>query len=102
VKQMRAYKIDLSRIEGTGDFSCPRCGTKISPDDFQINAEKACSILELTANSHGLEELVVRCNKCFSYLYLSGLPFLQKMLEQTEEAPEGREKKEAFWYIARL
>jgi len=99
VKQMHAYKIDLSRIEGDGDFSCPRCGTKISPDD---NAEKTCSILKLKVNSHGLEELMIRCNKCSSYLYLTGLPFLQKMSKQSEEKTERRGKREAFWYIAHL
>jgi len=99
VKQMHAYKIDLSRIEGNGDFSCPRCGTKISQND---DDEKACSILELKVNSHGLEELMVRCNKCSSYLYLTGVPFLQKMSEQTEEKPERIGKREAFWYIVHL
>jgi predicted RNA-binding Zn-ribbon protein involved in translation (DUF1610 family) len=27
------YTIDLTKIDGTGAFPCPKCGTMISPDD---------------------------------------------------------------------
>ena len=33
MKQAYAYKLDLTKIDGTGDFSCPKCGAIISPDD---------------------------------------------------------------------
>jgi hypothetical protein len=34
MKQLHAYEIDLTKLEGNGDFACPRRGTKISPDDY--------------------------------------------------------------------
>ena len=30
---LSTYRVDLTKIEGEGDFSCPKCGAKISPDD---------------------------------------------------------------------
>jgi uncharacterized protein with PIN domain len=94
---MHTYKIDLTKIEGNGNFSCPKCGTKISPND---DTEEAYSIVEQKVNSHGLEELVIRCNRCFSFIHLTGFSFLQKMSEMVKEELEGRGKEEAFWYIA--
>jgi len=28
---------DLTKIDGDGDFPCPRCGIVISPEDFTAN-----------------------------------------------------------------
>ena len=61
MKQIHAYKIDLTKIDGNGDFACPRCGTVISPDD---DAEEAYSILEPKVDHQGLKELVIQCKKC--------------------------------------
>jgi len=59
MKQIHRYRLDLSKIDGNGEFVCPRCGTMISPDD---DTEEAYSILEPKVNSQGLEELVIHCN----------------------------------------
>jgi len=99
IKQTHAYKIDLTEIEGNGDFSCPRCGNNISPDD---DSEDGYSILEPKVNSQGLEELVICCNNCFSHIHLIGFSFLQKMLETTEEKLEVRKKTDTFCYIAHI
>jgi len=99
IKQTHAYKIDLTKIDGNGDFSCLGCGTKISPDD---DTEEAYSILEPKVNSHGLEELVIRCNRCSSHIHLTGFSFLQKMSDTAEEELEGRKKGETFCYIAHV
>jgi predicted RNA-binding Zn-ribbon protein involved in translation (DUF1610 family) len=32
-KSQQIYKVDLTKIEGNGDFPCPKCGAIISPDD---------------------------------------------------------------------
>ena len=69
MKQTQAYKINLAKTDRNGDFSCPRCGTKISPDD---ETEEVYSILEPKVNSYGLEELVINCNKCSSRIHLTG------------------------------
>jgi DNA-directed RNA polymerase subunit RPC12/RpoP len=72
MKHMHAYKIDLTKIEGKGEFACPKCGTKISPDD---QTEAVYSILGSKVNNNGLE-VVIRCNKCSSHLYLTGFSSL--------------------------
>jgi DNA-directed RNA polymerase subunit RPC12/RpoP len=75
MKHIHAYKIDLTKIEGNGDFACPRCGTKISPDD---ETEAVFSILGSKVNSNGLE-VVIRCNNCSSHIYLTGFSLLQEL-----------------------
>jgi hypothetical protein len=85
MKQIHVYTLDLTKINGSGDFSCPRCGTSISPDDC---TEETYSILEAKVNDQGLEELMIRCNKCSSQLHLTGFSLLQKLLETDKEEPE--------------
>ena len=74
-KQIHAYTIDLTKIDGSGEFSCPRCGTAISPDD---DTKETYSILEPKVDSNGLEELLIRCNTCESKIHLTGFSLLQK------------------------
>jgi hypothetical protein len=78
MKQIQVYVLDLTKIGGSGDFSCPRCGNTISPDDC---TERAYSIIEAKVNNHGLEEIMIRCNKCESELHLTGFSLLQKLNE---------------------
>jgi ribosomal protein S27AE len=85
MKQIHVYTLDLTKINGSGDFSCPRCGTSISPDDC---TEEAYSILEAKVNDQGLEELRIRCNKCSSQLHLTGFSLLQKLPETDKEERE--------------
>jgi hypothetical protein len=81
MKQINAYKIDLTKIDGNGEFACPRCGTVISPDD---DAEEAYSILGSKVNSQGLEEIVIQCNTCGIHIHLTGFSLLQKLSEKDE------------------
>jgi predicted RNA-binding Zn-ribbon protein involved in translation (DUF1610 family) len=53
LKQTHAYKVDLTKIEGNGTFSCPRCGTIISPNDCN---EETYAIMGTKVNKQGLEE----------------------------------------------
>jgi hypothetical protein len=94
MKQKQVYVLDLTKIEGSGDFSCPRCGTVISPDDC---TEEAYSILETRVNSRGLEELVIRCNRCASQLRLTGFSLLQKLSETDEEKSEKKREEEPLF-----
>ncbi len=82
MKQKQAYVLDLSRIDGSGDFSCPHCGATISPDDC---SEEVYSILDIKVNSYGLDELVIRCNRCESQIHLTGFSILQKLAETEEK-----------------
>jgi hypothetical protein len=76
MEQTQAYKLDLTKMDGNGDFSCPKCGSIISPDE---TTEKTYSIVEPKVNSHGLEELVICCNKCKSYIHLTGFSLLEEL-----------------------
>jgi hypothetical protein len=76
-----AYIIDLTQIEGDGDFLCPCCGTLISPDD---KSETSYTIQEVKMQKDGLlqeveveteeqlQELVIKCKKCESTIHLTG------------------------------
>ena len=96
MKQIHAYKIDLTEIEGNGDFACPRCKTKISTDD---ETEVVYSILGSKVDSSGLE-VVIRCNKCFSHIHLTGFSLLQEM--ETGEELDEREKKDQLCYFSHV
>ena len=98
MRQIHAYKIDLTKMEGNGDFACPRCGTKISPDD---ETEVVYSILGSKVNSNGLEEVVICCNKCSSHIHLTGFSLLQEM-GIAEEELERREKRDQLCYISHV
>ena len=74
MKHIYAYRIDLTKIKGNGDFTCPRCATIISPDD---ETEATYSILGSKVNNTGLEEVVIRCNKCSSHIHLTGFSLLK-------------------------
>jgi len=82
MKQTRAYNLDLTKIKGEGDFTCPKCGTSMSPDDC---SEKTYAILETAFSHHGLEELVIRCCNCTSKIHLTGFSLLRELAE-TEKA----------------
>ncbi len=74
--QTQAYKLDLTSIEGDGDFPCPRCGTNISPNE---TTEETYNIIEPKVNSEGLEEIVICCKTCQSCIHLTGFSLLQKL-----------------------
>ncbi len=76
MEQTQAYKVDLTQVAGEGDFSCPKCGRSISPDE---TTETTYSILEPKVNSYGLEELVICCNTCKSHIHLTGFYLLKEL-----------------------
>jgi DNA-directed RNA polymerase subunit RPC12/RpoP len=69
VKQPLVYEVDLTKIQGDGDFPCPNCGVIISPED---ETEDVYRILETKVRGQALEELVIQCNKCESKIRLIG------------------------------
>ena len=77
MEQINAYKLDLTKISGNGEFQCPRCGNTISPDE---TTENTYCILEPKVNSlGGLEELVISCNMCKSHIHLTGFSLLEEL-----------------------
>lgn len=66
------YVVDLTQIEGDGDFLCPCCGTLISPDD---HSDTSYTIENVRMHEgKKLQELIIRCAKCGSIIHITG-PF---------------------------
>jgi predicted RNA-binding Zn-ribbon protein involved in translation (DUF1610 family) len=68
--------VDLTKIRGKGDFKCPKCGIRISPDD---NAESAYTILGTAMKGENLDKIVLQCNSCGSQISLVGFSALQQV-----------------------
>jgi hypothetical protein len=73
-KQMLVSELDLTKIDGNGDFPCPNCGVIISPED---ETEDVYTILEENVNNDALEEMLIQCNKCGSQIRLTGFSILE-------------------------
>jgi ribosomal protein S27AE len=98
MRQTHVYKVDLTKINGNGEFSCPRCGAIISPDDER---EETYSIIGSKANDKGLEEVVIRCNKCSSHIHLTGFSLLNGLSEKDEESSKNP-KEASIYYISHV
>jgi len=97
MKQVLIYTIDLTKIGGNGDFACPRCGTKISPED---ESETVYSILGSKVKSNGLEEVLICCNRCSSHIHLTGFSLLRQMKVAKEELE--KEEKDQACFISHI
>lgn len=73
MKQLLIYTVDLTKIQGNGDFRCPKCGVTISPDD---ETDEVYCILETKVTDNKLEELTVQCQNCKSNILLTGFSTL--------------------------
>jgi DNA-directed RNA polymerase subunit RPC12/RpoP len=69
MQSSKLFTIDLSKIKGNGDFNCPKCGARISPDD---KTEKKYAILEPLMRGDELESIMLHCKKCDSQIHLTG------------------------------
>jgi hypothetical protein len=69
------FKIDLTELEGDGEFPCPACGTTISPDDY---SGITYNVLKVKTKPDGTtEEVCIQCEKCGSTIRLVGFGTLQ-------------------------
>ena len=73
-KQMLVSELDLTKMDGNGDFPCPTCGVTISPEDEK---DDVYTIIEEKGRNNALEELVIQCNACGNRLRLTGFPSLE-------------------------
>lgn len=73
MEQRQEHEVDLTQIEGKGEFSCPKCKSSISPND---ETEEVYSILGTKVGGQILEELVIQCNRCMSRIRLTGFSLL--------------------------
>jgi hypothetical protein len=81
MKQMLVTELDLTKIDGNGDFSCPTCGVTISPED---ESENVYAILEEKVTDDILEEMVIQCNKCSCRIRLTGFSALETVTSNPE------------------
>ena len=75
MQRIKCYTIDLTKIDGSGEFRCPKCGTEMSPDD---ETEDVYTILEAATKEDRLERIILQCNKCRSQIQLTGFDFLNE------------------------
>ena len=87
MKQPLVYQVNLTKIQGDGDFPCPNCGVIISPED---ETEDVYRILETKVKGQALEELMIQCNKCESKIRLIGflIPEIDNPQTGTTPSPE--------------
>jgi len=70
---IKLYTVDLTKIGGKGEFRCPKCGIKISPND---KTEDVYTVLEPVMKGDSLEKILLQCNRCGSQMSLTGFRFL--------------------------
>lgn len=63
------HELDLTKLEGEGEFTCPSCGIVISPED---ETDAVYTILGTKVSGDQLKELEIQCNRCKSKIRLSG------------------------------
>ena len=67
--QPLVYQVDLTKLEGEGEFQCLGCGIVISPED---ETEDVYTIVRTKVTGEDLDELVIQCNRCKSKIRLVG------------------------------
>ena len=80
-QQIKAYKLDISQTNMDGSFQCPCCRTKISPDD---QSDTEYIIDHSTMRNNELDEVVIHCKMCLSFVHLGGFLEISK---QSHVAP---------------
>ena len=74
---MKQFRINLTKIEGDGEFSCPDCSTTISPDDCSGLNYDILGVITLATGT--VKEIIVKCRGCQSILYLGGFDLLNDL-----------------------
>jgi hypothetical protein len=69
----KVFKVNLTTIEGDGEFPCPNCHTLIAPDDV---SEEVYSVLSIEEEEDRLESMTIQCNTCKSMITLNGFELL--------------------------
>ena len=63
------FVVNLRKIDGDGDFPCPKCGVIISPGD---ESEEIYGELEAVMRGVELEAILIKCKKCGSVIKIVG------------------------------
>lgn len=73
LEHIEPYTIDLTKIKGSGEFKCPRCGIRISPEE---KTKDIYRILDTVMKKNRLEKIILQCNRCGSQIHLVGFHVL--------------------------
>ncbi len=73
--QSKEYLLDVSQTDLDGAFSCPHCRSRISPDD---RSENNYTVYETQMTDNNLDEVIICCKGCLSFIHLTGFSILQK------------------------
>jgi predicted RNA-binding Zn-ribbon protein involved in translation (DUF1610 family) len=76
--KQKAFDVDLSGLQGEGEFPCPKCGTLISPED---ESEETYTVVETNGDDESIEEVIIQCKKCDSVIRLKGFDELEEAAE---------------------
>ena len=96
MKQVHSHVLDLTQIDGNGEFLCPECGNRISPDDC---TEMGYSILEIKVKTQSLDEVIIQCNKCATTIHLTGFSLLEKLSEPEIRKLESEKEENDTCYV---
>ncbi len=91
MKQIQSHVLDLTQMDGNGEFLCPECGNRISPDDC---SEEGYSILEIKVETQNLNEVIIQCNNCETTIHLTGFSLLQKISRTEIEKLENKKEND--------
>lgn len=75
MKQQQIFHVDLTKIDGDGDFPCPSCGKIMSPDD---ESGITYDIVDVKVKNDSLERLIIICSNCGSQIHLTGFENLNQ------------------------
>jgi len=75
MKQQQIFQVDLTKIDGVGDFACPSCGETISPDD---ESGATYEIVDVKMENDSLDRLIIVCKRCNSLIHISGFESLNQ------------------------
>ena len=75
MKQQQIFQVDLTKIDGVGDFPCPSCGETISPDD---ESGVIYEIVDVKMENDSIDKLIIVCNKCSSLIHITGFESLNQ------------------------
>ena len=76
----KLFIVRLDKIEGEGDFPCPKCSNRISPEDEE---EKTYTIVNIVIGEDEIpENMLIKCKSCSSMIRLEGF----EALAETEES----------------
>jgi predicted nucleic-acid-binding Zn-ribbon protein len=74
---VKCYTVDLTKLDGSGDIHCPKCGSLISSDD---ETEDNSTILETIIKEDNLDKMILKCNKCQTGICLTGFQLLRALV----------------------